>query len=371
MRFPPLEIVIMGKTSRLLLAVFLPLLVAACASAAEPQQSKPKVINLFNGKDLTGWSVYNEVKDDWKVVDGVLMCSGKGCGWLMSNQEFSDGSFYVEYRIAEKTQSGLAIRAPLDASEGGSPAYSGMEIQILDDDSFPRLRPREHTGAISTVAAPTKKAAKPVGEWNTMAVTFKGAVVVVILNGKEILAATLTDLPDFEELVKIHPGLLRKKGHVGLQHCEGKVEFRKVTFLDRSASENDLADKPEKKNDDASDQEKLQGKWQATKLVTIKGEADPDNIKELHAVIKDDNLEILVGSKYIVRGRFALDKRKGPQGFAQTIDDGKKVTHAGMFYALKGDALTLRMFPESRLNDPPTDFENIGEAEFLFVFRRQ
>jgi uncharacterized protein (TIGR03067 family) len=256
----------------------------------------------------------------------------------------------------------------------GDPAYEGMEIQILDDDGYEGLRPNQYTGAIYDVVAPEKKAAKPVGEWNTMAVTFKGAVVVVILNDKEILATTLTaaSIPDFEEVVKTHPGLLRKKGRVGLQHHTGTVEFRKVSFLDRSTREDEDISKSEKKSDDASDKEKLQGKWQATKLVTIKGEADPDNIKELHAVIKDDNLTIQIGTKNIAAGRFTLDKRKGPQSFELfTVEDGKKVSVAGMFYALKGDALTLRMFPITRLNDPPTDFENIGEGEFLFVFRRQ
>jgi hypothetical protein len=122
MRFPALEIVIMGKISRLFLVVFPALLAAACAPAAEPQQTKPKATILFNGKDLTGWSVYNADEGVWKVKDGVLVCTGensrRGGAWLMSDQEFSDGMFYAEYRIVEKGNSGMAIRAPLERRPG-------------------------------------------------------------------------------------------------------------------------------------------------------------------------------------------------------------------------------------------------------------
>ena len=113
----------------------------------------------------------------------------------------------------------------------GDPAYVGMEIQILDDHwykdnkNYKGLRPTQLTGAIYDVVPPREDATKPAGEWNQMQITAKGRHVIVVLNSTKIVDA---NLDDYKNLANRHPGLLREKGHLGLQSHDGRVEFRKI-----------------------------------------------------------------------------------------------------------------------------------------------
>ncbi|MGI8782859.1 MAG: 3-keto-disaccharide hydrolase [Acidobacteriota bacterium] len=68
---------------------------------------------------------------------------------------------------------------------------------------------------------------KPVGQWNEQEVVVQGRQVKVILNGHTILDANLDDVKD-PELLKKHPGLQRKSGHIGFLGHNEPVEFRKI-----------------------------------------------------------------------------------------------------------------------------------------------
>jgi hypothetical protein len=70
---------------------------------------------------------------------------------------------------------------------------------------------------------------KPVGEWNTQEVTFDGDRVKVVLNGTTILLdhigrATREGTVDGKE----HPGLSRRKGHIGFLGHGSQVHFRHI-----------------------------------------------------------------------------------------------------------------------------------------------
>ena len=190
-------------------------------SQVSPDDFKP----LFNSKDLTGWTVYGEGRDVWSVRNGLLVCSGAERNWLMTEKEYGDFSLVVEYRIQEKGNSGIAIRAPLE----GNPSLSGMEIAILDDGSFAGFPATEYTGAIWDVVGPEKRLAKPAGEWNTLLVTVAHNKIVIRVNGTRVLAA---DLDTFRNQSDKHPGLLRRKGHIGLQSHTGRVEFRLIAAVE-------------------------------------------------------------------------------------------------------------------------------------------
>ena len=183
---------------------------------------------LFNGKDLTGWTVTPGGKKELWGADkdkSILFVNGGGGGWLMTEKEYGDFEIRVDYKIPEKGNSGVALRAPLE----GDPAYKGMEIQILDDKwhkaNLKDLKPVQLTGSIYGVVPPSKDATKPVGEWNTIDITAKGPKVTVVLNGTTIVDA---NLEDHKNQADKHPGLLRTKGHLGLQSHSERVEFRNI-----------------------------------------------------------------------------------------------------------------------------------------------
>jgi hypothetical protein len=206
--------------------LLLPVAVLAWVPAAQPaDKDAPEGFEpLFNGKDLTGWKVHNGKMDVWGAEDGLLFVKGGGGGWLMTEKEYSDFEVRVEYRMPRKGNSGVAIRSPLE----GDPAYTGMEIQLLDDETWAKeekLRPEQFTGSIYGVVAPSKQVTKPFGEWNKIRIVAKGRQVTVELNGTVIVDA---NLDDYKDRAKKHPGLLREKGHIGLQSYNFRVDFRNL-----------------------------------------------------------------------------------------------------------------------------------------------
>jgi hypothetical protein len=75
------------------------------------------------------------------------------------------------------------------------------------------------------VVPPSAEVSKPIGEWNKMRITAKGRQITVELNATKIVDANLDAHKDrFDQ----HPGLLRTKGHLGLQSHDGRVEFRNL-----------------------------------------------------------------------------------------------------------------------------------------------
>jgi len=205
---------------RLVPALLLALVLLPVAHPAD--ESAPEgFTSLFNGKDLAGWKVFGGKMDAWGVEDGLLYVKGGGGGWLMTEKEFGDCDFRLEFRLPKMGNSGVALRAPLE----GNPAYQGMEIQLIDEDNWQGLKPTQLCGAIYDIVGPTKKVIKPHGEWNKIRVLAKGRKVQIDLNGTEIINA---NLDDYKEKEKSHPGILRDKGHLGLQSYNFRVDFRNI-----------------------------------------------------------------------------------------------------------------------------------------------
>jgi 3-keto-disaccharide hydrolase len=203
------------------------LLVLPCL--AEPLDDKEKAdgfVPLFNAKDLAGWKTYESQPDNWTVEDGLLVCAGKGGGWLGTDQDYANFVLRLEYKLKPAGNSGVYIRAP----EKGHISRVGMEIQILDDThpSYAGIDFYQYTGSIYHVVAPTRRAARPAGEWNSMEVRAEGRRVVVVLNGKKVVDADLDWYLKDPEVAREHTGLARTTGRIGLQSHTDRVEFRNL-----------------------------------------------------------------------------------------------------------------------------------------------
>jgi len=142
----------------------------------------------------------------------------------MTEKEYGNFELRLEFRVPVNGNSGVALRAPLK----GDPSYQGMEIQILDDYAprYKKLSPDRYTGSIYGVVPPSQRVSKPVGEWNQFGIVCKGPKVTIDLNGTRIVDANLDTLK--KRHGKEHPGLLRDKGHLGVQSHDGRVEFRNL-----------------------------------------------------------------------------------------------------------------------------------------------
>lgn len=199
----------------------LPLLLLAIAAPAEDGFH-----SLFNGKDLTGWTLAGRHGRGYIVEDSKIVCPADGGGNLFTEAEYSDFIFRFEFKLAEGSNNGIGIRAPL----AGDAAYQGMEIQILDHDApmyRGRLKPAQYHGSIYDVIPAKTGFLKPTGQWNEEEITARGRQIVVKLNGATIVDANLDSVTD-PEVLKRHPGLARKTGHIGFLGHDSRVEFRNI-----------------------------------------------------------------------------------------------------------------------------------------------
>jgi hypothetical protein len=214
---------------RLLAALFFCPLFFCIPLRAQPLGDKEKAdgfVPLFNGKNLDGWKKYDSKKDVWLVEKEMIVCTGGGGGWLGTEREYANFELRLEYRLEPGGNSGVYIRAP----EKGHISRVGMEIQILDDNhpKYAEIDYYQYTGSIYHVVGPSRRAVKPAGQWNALTIRADGRRIVVILNGKKIVDADLDHCRKDPAVAKVHPGLARTTGHIGLQSHSERVEFRNL-----------------------------------------------------------------------------------------------------------------------------------------------
>lgn len=188
------------------------LLLAVAAPAAETEFTfRP----IFDGKTLEGWK-----GDGYVVEDGAIVCTPQGRN-LVTTQTFSNYVLDFEFKLPPAGNNGLGIHYPGD----GNPAYTGMELQVLDNTAkkYENLKPYQFHGSIYTMVAAKKGHLKPVGEWNRQRVTVFGDTVKVELNGTLITEANLSELGEKHPK---HRGVRRRSGHLALCGHGDRVAYR-------------------------------------------------------------------------------------------------------------------------------------------------
>lgn len=187
---------------------------------------------LFDGTNLDKWTGNTT---DYIVEDGVLVIypDRGGKGDLFTKEEFSDFIFQFEFQLTPGANNGLGIRAPLD----GAAAFDGIELQIIDNtaEKYKNIEDYQRHGSVYGVIPANTGFLKPVGEWNYQEVVVKGPNIKVILNGNVILDGNIEEASKNGTLDgKEHPGLKRKKGHIGFLGHGDVVRFRNIKVKDLS-----------------------------------------------------------------------------------------------------------------------------------------
>ncbi len=180
-------------------------------------------VSLFDGKSLKGWQ---GAVNGHEVEKDAIVCKKHGGGNLFTAKEYADFIFRFEYLLQPGGNNGVAVRAALE----GTPAYTGMEIQLLDDthSSYAKLEPYQFNGSVYGAVPAKRGHLKPAGQWNAMEIMAKGSRIKVTLNGTVILDADLDKVGP----KSIHGGELKglhnKKGHLGFCGHGHRVEFRNI-----------------------------------------------------------------------------------------------------------------------------------------------
>lgn len=168
-----------------------------------PEEIEDGWISLFDGETLFGWNPVT--KTDWKVVDGTIQATDGEIGLLCTTTQFADYILRADFLAEENTNSGIFLRTP---PKPKSPSYDCYELNIAPpSNSFP-------TG--SFVAREKVTPDCQPGQWHTFEIRVQGPVLEVKLDGEVV--STLED--------KAYLG----KGFIGLQHNEGKIQFRNISL---------------------------------------------------------------------------------------------------------------------------------------------
>jgi len=181
----------MSRTAAAFAVMLLTLTPAAFLAAADDAKA---AIELFNGKDLTGWGYKSGERFDGKTEsddkrfsarDGAIVVNtGKGIQQLWTTREFpGDFELRLEFRAAVNADSGLFVRGP--------------QLQVRD----------------YLVAGPYKdlKKYRPQ-DWNQIVVVVKGGAAHCTCNG-EVLNAAMK---------------IPATGGIGLEADRGQMEYRNL-----------------------------------------------------------------------------------------------------------------------------------------------
>ena len=188
------------------------------ATGLSPEEAKEGFKSLFDGKTLNGWQGST---DGYAAENGLLVCKKEGGGNLFTDKEYADFVLRFEFKLEPGGNNGLAVRAPLE----GIPAYTSMELQILDDtaECYKDLKPYQHHGSVYGVVPSKPGSLKPVGQWNSQEVVAKGSRIKVTLNGTVIVD---TDLKEGQ--AHRRPAAPRPGPHEGLPRLRGPRRPRRV-----------------------------------------------------------------------------------------------------------------------------------------------
>ena len=140
--------------------------------------------SIFNGKDLSGWTIYGTEK--WYVEDGLLVCESgpdKEYGYLGTEKEYVDFELTVEFKQGADGNSGIFIRSSIDGTK-----ITGWQAEVAP--------PGNSTGGIyesygrGWLIKPDPELDKHLkfGEWNKMKVYVKENLVETWLNGHKMIS---------------------------------------------------------------------------------------------------------------------------------------------------------------------------------------
>ena len=144
-------------------------------------------ISIFNGKDLTGWTIYGT--ELWYVEDGLLVCESgpdKEYGYFGTDKYYKNFELTLEFKQESDGNSGVFIRSTVDGTK-----ISGWQVEVAPLG--------KHTGGVYESYGrgwlikpdPAKEKYLKPSEWNKMKIVVDGSTITSWLNGHEMI--TLTD----------------------------------------------------------------------------------------------------------------------------------------------------------------------------------
>jgi hypothetical protein len=170
------------------------------------------------------------------IAENFVNCTG-GTHWSMegdtfvakdhetlwTHEAYENFILDLEFKVAKESNSGVFLR-----SSDINNVLKALEIQVHESSDGSKYG---MVGAIYDAKPPSKRAEKPVGEWNRLTIICNGSIVTVILNEQEVIKADLNDWPDIKKNPDGTPNKFpialkdyARKGPIGFQGLHGKAQ---------------------------------------------------------------------------------------------------------------------------------------------------
>ena len=151
-----------------------------CATSAIIAQTHTKI---FNGKDLTGWTVHGTEK--WYIDDGELVCESgpdKQYGYLSTDKNYKNFILTLKFRQESNGNSGVFFRSSIEGVK-----ISGWQVEVAPKNLFTGgIYESYGRGWLIKPKPEDEKILKP-GKWNTLKIKVTGDEVTTWLNGHQMV----------------------------------------------------------------------------------------------------------------------------------------------------------------------------------------
>lgn len=210
-------------------------LITSCSTTGE-QAAGAQAIDLFNGRDLSGWRATLakpavKMEDVWSVRNGMIICKGEPLGFIETEREFTNFQLVVEWRWApgqKPGNSGVFLRINGDRKplprciecqlkSGDAGDVYGFHSMGIDGDKARRVEKKGHELGGDFIGV--KKLfhnENPPGQWNRYELELRGGNLSVKINGLLVNEAKNCEI---------------LAGPIGLQSEGGEVHFRRVRVI--------------------------------------------------------------------------------------------------------------------------------------------
>ncbi len=213
-------------------------------STLSEEETKDGWVSLFDGQSTKGWHKYGGAPagSAWKAVDGTLHLDAsqkenwqiKDGGDIVSDEEYENFHFKLEWKIDTCGNSGIIIYINEDTVKYKWPWMTGPEMQVLDNSCHPDSKIIKHrAGDLYDLITSAPETVKPALEWNLAEIKSLNGTLEFYLNGTKVVSTTMWD----EGWKKMIAGSkfksmkdfgTYKKGRIGLQDHGNNVWFRNI-----------------------------------------------------------------------------------------------------------------------------------------------
>jgi hypothetical protein len=183
-------------------------------------------VDLFNGKDFSGWTFCMasnaEPANTWTVTNGIMHCTGQPFGYARTASDYRNYKLTIEWRFVKPApradNSGIFVHLqppdkvwPKCLECQGQYRHQG-DIILLGGTAVNDMQP---TNAVRSVRTRQPSNENPGGEWNTYEIVAAADTLKVSVNGKLMNEVTNCSV---------------NSGFIAIQSEGGEFEVRKATL---------------------------------------------------------------------------------------------------------------------------------------------